>query len=92
MSTAKGSGIKVPSKIARPPGTGAPKTNPSTGEHHNVEVSLPQVSLVHSRWKTNKSVITTVMIIFGMTDLFMVFMKPMTCQIPLENENIYLFL
>lgn len=49
MSTAKGSGIKVPSKIARPPGTGAPKTNPSTGEHHNVEVSLPQVSLVHSR-------------------------------------------
>lgn len=30
MSSAKGSGIKVPSKIARPPGTGAPKTNPST--------------------------------------------------------------
>uniref|UniRef100_A0A665X5I5 CAP-GLY domain containing linker protein 1a n=1 Tax=Echeneis naucrates TaxID=173247 RepID=A0A665X5I5_ECHNA len=31
MSTAKPSGIKGPSKIARPPGTGAPKTNPSTG-------------------------------------------------------------
>uniref|UniRef100_A0A672YGY7 CAP-GLY domain containing linker protein 1a n=1 Tax=Sphaeramia orbicularis TaxID=375764 RepID=A0A672YGY7_9TELE len=31
MSTAKPSGIKVPSKIAKPPGTGAPKTNPSTG-------------------------------------------------------------
>ncbi|XP_022613366.1 CAP-Gly domain-containing linker protein 1 isoform X3 [Seriola dumerili] len=30
MSTAKPSGIKGPSKIARPPGTGAPKTNPST--------------------------------------------------------------
>uniref|UniRef100_A0A3P8UD83 CAP-Gly domain-containing protein n=1 Tax=Amphiprion percula TaxID=161767 RepID=A0A3P8UD83_AMPPE len=29
MSTAKASGIKVPSKIARPPGTGAPKTNPT---------------------------------------------------------------
>uniref|UniRef100_A0A3Q1CNA0 CAP-Gly domain-containing protein n=1 Tax=Amphiprion ocellaris TaxID=80972 RepID=A0A3Q1CNA0_AMPOC len=32
MSTAKASGIKVPSKIARPPGTGAPKTNPSTAK------------------------------------------------------------
>ncbi|KAM4576946.1 CAP-Gly domain-containing linker protein 1 isoform 4-T4 [Odontesthes bonariensis] len=32
MSTAKPSGIKVPSKIARPPGTGAPKTNPSTAK------------------------------------------------------------
>ncbi|XP_034026268.1 CAP-Gly domain-containing linker protein 1 isoform X4 [Thalassophryne amazonica] len=30
MSTSKPSGIKMPSKIARPPGTGAPKTNPST--------------------------------------------------------------
>ncbi|XP_054466235.1 CAP-Gly domain-containing linker protein 1 isoform X4 [Anoplopoma fimbria] len=30
MSTAKPSGIKGPSKIARPPGTAAPKTNPST--------------------------------------------------------------
>ncbi|KAM8886319.1 CAP-Gly domain-containing linker protein 1 isoform 5-T17 [Spinachia spinachia] len=30
MSTAKPSGIKGPSKIGRPPGTGAPKTNPST--------------------------------------------------------------
>ncbi|XP_069555475.1 CAP-Gly domain-containing linker protein 1 isoform X4 [Brachyistius frenatus] len=32
MSTAKPSGIKGPSKIARPPGTGAPKTNPSTAK------------------------------------------------------------
>lgn len=32
MSTAKPSGIKVPSKIARPPGAGAPKTNPSTAK------------------------------------------------------------
>ncbi|XP_061881781.1 CAP-Gly domain-containing linker protein 1 isoform X5 [Entelurus aequoreus] len=31
MSSAKPSGIKGPSKIARPLGTGAPKTNPSTG-------------------------------------------------------------
>uniref|UniRef100_A0A3Q3MNB1 CAP-GLY domain containing linker protein 1a n=1 Tax=Mastacembelus armatus TaxID=205130 RepID=A0A3Q3MNB1_9TELE len=31
MSTAKPTGIKAPSKIARPPATGAPKTNPSTG-------------------------------------------------------------
>nr|XP_040051431.1 CAP-Gly domain-containing linker protein 1 isoform X6 [Gasterosteus aculeatus aculeatus] len=30
MSTAKPSGIKGPSKIGRPPGTGAPKTNPGT--------------------------------------------------------------
>ncbi|XP_034396517.1 CAP-Gly domain-containing linker protein 1 isoform X3 [Cyclopterus lumpus] len=30
MSTAKPSGIKGPSKIARPPATAAPKTNPST--------------------------------------------------------------
>ncbi|XP_074493969.1 CAP-Gly domain-containing linker protein 1 isoform X7 [Sebastes fasciatus] len=30
MSSAKPSGIKGPSKIARPPGTAAPKTNPST--------------------------------------------------------------
>ncbi|XP_032372976.1 CAP-Gly domain-containing linker protein 1, partial [Etheostoma spectabile] len=30
MSTARPSGIKGPSKIARPPGTAAPKTNPST--------------------------------------------------------------
>uniref|UniRef100_A0A3Q3JDQ3 CAP-Gly domain-containing protein n=1 Tax=Monopterus albus TaxID=43700 RepID=A0A3Q3JDQ3_MONAL len=32
MSTAKPTGIKVPSKIAKPPGTGAPKTNPSAGK------------------------------------------------------------
>ncbi|KAM9392460.1 CAP-Gly domain-containing linker protein 1 isoform 2-T3 [Pholidichthys leucotaenia] len=32
MSTAKPSGIKVPSKIARPPGTGAPKTIPTTAK------------------------------------------------------------
>lgn len=31
MSTAKPTGIKAPTKIARPPGTGAPKTNPPTG-------------------------------------------------------------
>ncbi|CAJ1068185.1 CAP-Gly domain-containing linker protein 1 isoform X5 [Xyrichtys novacula] len=31
MSTAKPTGIKAPSKIAKPPGTTAPKTNPSTG-------------------------------------------------------------
>lgn len=31
MSSAKSTGIKVPSKIARPPGPGAPKTNPVTG-------------------------------------------------------------
>uniref|UniRef100_A0A3B3VJW7 CAP-Gly domain-containing protein n=1 Tax=Poecilia latipinna TaxID=48699 RepID=A0A3B3VJW7_9TELE len=30
MSTAKPTGIKAPTKIARPPGTGAPKTNPPT--------------------------------------------------------------
>uniref|UniRef100_UPI0037E7F1D5 CAP-Gly domain-containing linker protein 1 isoform X4 n=1 Tax=Semicossyphus pulcher TaxID=241346 RepID=UPI0037E7F1D5 len=30
MSTAKPTGIKAPSKIAKPPGTGAPKTNPNT--------------------------------------------------------------
>lgn len=33
MSAAKASGIKGPSKIGRPPGPGAPKTNPSTGKH-----------------------------------------------------------
>ncbi|XP_041854486.1 CAP-Gly domain-containing linker protein 1 isoform X4 [Melanotaenia boesemani] len=32
MSTAKPTGIKVPSKIARPPGPGAPKTNPNTAK------------------------------------------------------------
>uniref|UniRef100_A0A7N9AN25 CAP-GLY domain containing linker protein 1a n=1 Tax=Mastacembelus armatus TaxID=205130 RepID=A0A7N9AN25_9TELE len=32
MSTAKPTGIKAPSKIARPPATGAPKTNPSTAK------------------------------------------------------------
>lgn len=32
MSTAKPSGIKAPSKIARLPGAGAPKTNPSTAK------------------------------------------------------------
>lgn len=31
MSSAKSTGIKVPSKIARPPGPGAPKANPVTG-------------------------------------------------------------
>ncbi|XP_037113977.1 CAP-Gly domain-containing linker protein 1 isoform X2 [Syngnathus acus] len=31
MSSAKASGIKVPSKVARVPGTGAPKTNPASG-------------------------------------------------------------
>ncbi|XP_061528411.1 CAP-Gly domain-containing linker protein 1 isoform X2 [Phycodurus eques] len=31
MSSAKASGLKGPSKIARGPGTGAPKTNPGTG-------------------------------------------------------------
>ena len=33
MSTAKPSGLKVPSKISKPPGTTAPKTNPSTGKN-----------------------------------------------------------
>lgn len=33
MSTAKPTGIKVPSKIAKPPGTTAPKTNPTTGKN-----------------------------------------------------------
>ncbi|XP_043966976.1 CAP-Gly domain-containing linker protein 1 isoform X7 [Gambusia affinis] len=32
MSTAKPTGIKAPTKIARPPGTGAPKTNPPTAK------------------------------------------------------------
>lgn len=39
MSTAKPSGLKVPSKISKPPGTTAPKTSPSTGKN------LPMCSL-----------------------------------------------
>lgn len=33
MSTAKATGIKVPSKATKPPATTAPKTNPSTGKN-----------------------------------------------------------
>lgn len=33
MSTAKPTGIKVPSRIGKPPGSTAPKTNPSTGRN-----------------------------------------------------------
>ncbi|XP_077417055.1 uncharacterized protein clip1a isoform X2 [Vanacampus margaritifer] len=36
MSSAKASGIKAPSKVARPMGTGAPKTNPGTGSKATV--------------------------------------------------------
>uniref|UniRef100_A0A3Q0QYA4 CAP-Gly domain-containing protein n=1 Tax=Amphilophus citrinellus TaxID=61819 RepID=A0A3Q0QYA4_AMPCI len=44
MSTAKASGIKGPSKIARPPGTGAPKTNPSTAKTAVVDKSAASAS------------------------------------------------
>ncbi|XP_062418124.1 CAP-Gly domain-containing linker protein 1 isoform X4 [Pungitius pungitius] len=43
MSTAKPSGIKGPSKIGRPPGTGAPKTNPSTAKANAVDKSDARV-------------------------------------------------
>uniref|UniRef100_A0A8C7Z3Z4 CAP-GLY domain containing linker protein 1a n=1 Tax=Oryzias sinensis TaxID=183150 RepID=A0A8C7Z3Z4_9TELE len=40
MSTSKPSGIKAPSKIARPPGPGAAKTAPSTKDKKNAEESF----------------------------------------------------
>ncbi|XP_037536957.1 CAP-Gly domain-containing linker protein 1 isoform X3 [Nematolebias whitei] len=44
MSSAKSTGIKVPSKIAKPPGTGAPKTNPVTAKVTGTDKSAPGAS------------------------------------------------
>lgn len=40
MSTAKTIGLKAPSKLAKPTGTGAPKTNPSAGKSPTIAFQI----------------------------------------------------